>query len=477
MGLLKAIVLAYELLLLNFVIMTSSEQMMTCPYISKSIESSCKMEPNLNLYYEEQPTHIIRKTNATGADKCKHKAICLKTFKISRLEYHTFSDIMHEIIANMVARCCDGCANLVVERHLNDIVTDYLESENSSDFIYPVFGEKSLTDKFDHRFVPILDIQSGYYFTARPNSSKVAKSLIAACLGMWPLIIICILMAFISGFLIWFIEKKKNKEDFPSNFRVGVFQGFWWSFVSMTTVGYGDKAPKTFLGRIYAVLWILFGITFCSIFTANFSTDMASARTISHAEMRGKTVGVLKNRLEDVMMVIHNGGKPYEQAYNKTDDGISELIDMLLRKELSGFLLNRDTYQYFSKHIRKKHPDIVVKMRDNLMRTRMDFRSNEFAYGLLVKNSIDHTFFSKYIRNNRLAIDSCYAAKSNDGDLELELLSAFVSDREIFNSLLYYCIGSLGLIALIGIAYETQAYYKNKKGNSNGDILLARLGK
>ena len=29
-----------------------------------------------------------------------------------------------------------------------------------------------------------------------------------------------------------------NAEEFPRSFFRGIFEGFWWSFVSMTTVGY-----------------------------------------------------------------------------------------------------------------------------------------------------------------------------------------------------------------------------------------------
>lgn len=29
-----------------------------------------------------------------------------------------------------------------------------------------------------------------------------------------------------------------NTEEFPRSFLRGFFEGFWWSFVSMTTVGY-----------------------------------------------------------------------------------------------------------------------------------------------------------------------------------------------------------------------------------------------
>ena len=69
-----------------------------------------------------------------------------------------------------------------------------------------------------------------------------------------------------SGFVMWLCETWHNSDQFPRSFISGLFEGFWWSFISMTTVGYGDKTPTRFLGRIFAVIWIFMGITITSMY-------------------------------------------------------------------------------------------------------------------------------------------------------------------------------------------------------------------
>lgn len=53
---------------------------------------------------------------------------------------------------------------------------------------------------------------------------------------------------------------------------------FWWAIVTMTTVGYGDFAPSTPEGRIFAVLVMFAGISFTAMFTAVISSIFVAKR-------------------------------------------------------------------------------------------------------------------------------------------------------------------------------------------------------
>lgn len=47
---------------------------------------------------------------------------------------------------------------------------------------------------------------------------------------------------------------------------------FWWSIVTMTTVGYGDITPVTFAGRAIGAVTMLFGIGILGMFTATIAS-------------------------------------------------------------------------------------------------------------------------------------------------------------------------------------------------------------
>jgi voltage-gated potassium channel len=49
------------------------------------------------------------------------------------------------------------------------------------------------------------------------------------------------------------------------------FDALWWSYCTVTTVGYGDITPVTFLGRVIAMIAMVVGtgifVTFLGLFT------------------------------------------------------------------------------------------------------------------------------------------------------------------------------------------------------------------
>jgi polar amino acid transport system substrate-binding protein len=98
----------------------------------------------------------------------------------------------------------------------------------------------------------------------------------------------------ITGVLIWLAERRANTQ-FRQKPLSGIGSGLWWSAVTMTTVGYGDKAPTTMLGRVIALVWMFAGLIMISTFTA----AITSALTVN--ELDASVNGIDDLRLKRVL--------------------------------------------------------------------------------------------------------------------------------------------------------------------------------
>ena len=86
-----------------------------------------------------------------------------------------------------------------------------------------------------------------------------------------------LVVLFAAGFVLWLFERRRNPEQFEPGAR-GLWSAFWWSAVTMTTVGYGDKAPVSAGGRIVALVWMFVGVVTISSFTAAIASSLTVAR-------------------------------------------------------------------------------------------------------------------------------------------------------------------------------------------------------
>ncbi|MBZ9638460.1 potassium channel family protein [Streptomyces sp. PSKA30] len=66
----------------------------------------------------------------------------------------------------------------------------------------------------------------------------------------------------------------------------------WWSFTTMTTVGYGDHAPTTGAGRLLAVGLMLSGIALLGVVTANIAAWFISRFERDDVEERRQTEAI-----------------------------------------------------------------------------------------------------------------------------------------------------------------------------------------
>lgn len=83
------------------------------------------------------------------------------------------------------------------------------------------------------------------------------------------------------GLLVWLFERRRNAEEFGGGPVAGLASGFWWAAVTMTTVGYGDKSPRTPGGRLVGLVWMFAAVIIISSFTAAIATSLTVGQLAS----------------------------------------------------------------------------------------------------------------------------------------------------------------------------------------------------
>lgn len=159
-----------------------------------------------------------------------------------------------------------------------------------------------------------MDFSQPYFIShtsiAKKKESTVLKHL--KNLFSWDflsVILLLIVVIFIFGFLVWLFERKHNREEFGGNLK-GIMQGFWWSAVTMTTVGYGDKSPRTTGGRIIGLIWMFMAVIIISSFTAG----IASSLTVK--SINEEISGIQDLERFDVVTVTSSSSQELLQLYN-----------------------------------------------------------------------------------------------------------------------------------------------------------------
>lgn len=76
-------------------------------------------------------------------------------------------------------------------------------------------------------------------------------------------------LLYISAVVIYYFENSAQPEMFSS-----MFDGIWWSIITLTTTGYGDLYPITIMGKIFTTLMLITGVGIViipsSLFAASF---------------------------------------------------------------------------------------------------------------------------------------------------------------------------------------------------------------
>jgi ABC-type amino acid transport substrate-binding protein/cbb3-type cytochrome oxidase subunit 3 len=167
-------------------------------------------------------------------------------------------------------------------------------------------------------------------------------------------VLLLFLVIFIFGLIIWAFERRKN-HHFENNGK-GLFSGIWFSAVTMTTVGYGDKAPVTNGGKLFTLIWMFTAIIIISGFTAS----IAASLTVDQLDNSITELSELK-RIE-VGTVAASSSQTYLEKHEikvSTFADVEEGLEALSNNEIDAFVYDEPLLR-FKLEAGSYHSDIKV---------------------------------------------------------------------------------------------------------------------
>ena len=97
--------------------------------------------------------------------------------------------------------------------------------------------------------------------------------------------------------LVYYAERIQTNPD--NDFK-SIPLGLWWALVTMTTVGYGDMVPKTYIGMFVGALCALAGVLTIAlpvpVIVSNFAMYYSHTQVSTHALNPTRGVSIVSRR-------------------------------------------------------------------------------------------------------------------------------------------------------------------------------------
>lgn len=185
--------------------------------------------------------------------------------------------------------------------------------------------------------LPVLD--SGLTILAptaesRGVGERIATFLRAVAASDLPwLLVVFGVAVLVSAHLVWLFERRHN-ADFAVPYRKGIWDSFYWSVVTMSTVGYGDKVARGTKGRLLALVWIALGTLVFASFTAAIASSLAVSELRSEIsgpdDLAGRRVATVRHSAAEAYLPSLGVGpvlvSRIDEAYELLDDEVDAVV-------------------------------------------------------------------------------------------------------------------------------------------------------
>ncbi len=109
------------------------------------------------------------------------------------------------------------------------------------------------------------------------------------------------------------------ENNIPSSGIHSLFDSLWWVMQTVTTVGYGDTPVYGYLGRINAMIIMIFGIGSLGFFTASLAANLMDFQL-------AKRIGEVSLKMKDHVIICNVDERIRDIVRELTDNGIEVVI-------------------------------------------------------------------------------------------------------------------------------------------------------
>jgi len=158
------------------------------------------------------------------------------------------------------------------------------------------------------------------------------------------------------GFLLWLVERRRNPEQFGGSAAEGIGASFWWAAVTMTTVGYGDKAPVSLAGRLIGLVWMFAGL----IMVASFTAAITASLTVSNLRMGIQGTNDLPGKL--VATIANTASQRYLEEGRiryQTYPDLTAAMTSVANGETDAIVYDRSLMQYRNLQLGQKRLSVL----------------------------------------------------------------------------------------------------------------------
>lgn len=186
-------------------------------------------------------------------------------------------------------------------------------------------------------------------------------------------VLVLISVLLMVGSLIWMAEREHNSEQFPKAWIPGISSGMWFALVTLTTVGYGDKAPLTRVGRGITGVWMVISLIAVSSLTAS----LASAFTLFLSGATGSAINS-PDQLNGRRVAVVEGTSGVELAQRGgmrliSAPDLKSAVQLMLNNQTDALIFDRPAIRYYLKN----NPDLALRL--------APFTLSEETYGFVIK--------------------------------------------------------------------------------------------